>query len=282
MSMWSHLYWYLPRRSNVWAHLLTCCALVASLCCGSVAADDTADPKIVTNSIGMSFVQITIAAVSENEALAIASLKRRLAPRRSYYLGVHEVRQSDFKKVLGRNPSVFASSGKLRDRNEGVVTGGLPVDSVSWNDAVAFCEKLSSLPREQTAGRRYRLPSSNEWEYAARAGSSQTWCFGDDRRKLDEYAWFGFDRCDRRTHAVGGKKANGFGLYDMYGNVWEWCENADARETDTDSDTSVKPSRIIRGGGWMSEPRRCNSVYRQSDPPTVGDSDTGFRVVLEQ
>jgi formylglycine-generating enzyme required for sulfatase activity len=262
-------------------------ALIASFFGSDAVADDNAGQKdagqeIVKNSIGMPFVRITIASDHESDATVIASLKRRLAPRSSYYLGVYEVRQSDFSQVLGRNPSVFADSGKLRDRTDGVATDRLPVDSVSWNDAVSFCNELSKLPLEQDAGRVYRLPTSDEWEYAARAGSGDMWCFGGDRRKLDEYAWFGFDRCGRRPHVVGGKSANAFGLYDMYGNVWEWCQDADSRETPNGSQIAEEPSRVICGGGWMSEPRRCNSVYSQSDPPTVGDPDTGFRVVMER
>lgn len=244
-------------------------------------SDDRKGPEVVTNSIGMTFARITIGPEQTNDGAVVAALKRRLRATGGYYLGVYEVRQADFATVLDRNPSVFAESRPLRSRVEGVATGDLPVDSVSWNDAVAFCERLSSLPEEQRAGRRYRLPSSDEWEYAARAGSGQTWCFGDDPTKLDEHAWFGFDRCGQRTHVVGGKKANAFGLHDMYGNVWEWCQDADATDAATATNSPAPPSRIIRGGGWMSEPRRCNSVYSPSDPPGVGDPDSGFRVVME-
>ena len=255
--------------------------LSAVFFCSQAVADDANDSAIVKNSIGMPFVRITIEPEHDSDAFVIAGLKRRLAPGRVYYLGMYEVTQSDFIKLLGRNPSVFAASGKLKDRTVGVATERLPVDSVSWNDAVSFCRKLSKLPQEQRAGRRYRLPSSDEWEYAARGGTASLWDFGDDRHKLGEYAWFGFDRCGRRTHVVGGKKANALGLYDMYGNVWEWSQDADTRDAVGGSPASQSPSRIIRGGGWMSEPGRCNSVYWQSDPPAIGDPDTGFRVLME-
>ena len=262
--------------------LVTLITLIVGSLGTHAAANPVATQDVVENSIGMPFVGITVEHARPNDEPAVASLKRRLAPRRLYYLGVYEVRQSDFTKVLSRNPSAFASSGKLKDRVQGVATDRLPVDSVSWNDAVAFCQALSNIPDEQNAGRRYRLPSSDEWEYAARAGSGDMWCYGNDRHKLHEYAWFGFDRCGRRPHVVGEKSANAFGLYDMYGNLWEWCQDPDSREAAGGSQAARSPSRIIRGGGWMSEPGRCNSVYWKADPPTVGDPDTGFRVVMEQ
>ena len=98
------------------------------------------------------------------------------------------------------------------------------MEIVSWDDAVAFCEKLSALPAEQAAGRVYRLPTEAEWEYACRAGTTTAYSFGDDEQDLGKYAWFG-KNSGKTTHAVGEKLPNGWGLYDMHGNVLEWCSD---------------------------------------------------------
>jgi formylglycine-generating enzyme required for sulfatase activity len=210
-------------------------------------------------------------------------LAKLLSKQQEYYLGTCEVTQDEFQRVTQRNPSEFSPGGKLRKRVAGIDTNRLPVDSVCWFDAIEFCDKLSALPAERSAGRSYRLPTETEWEFAARAGSDDKWCFGEDRKKLHEYAWFGFEKCGMRTHCVGEKKPNRFGLFDMYGNVWEWCQDSRLPPLDAAKKTradAASTSHIIRGGGWMSEPGRCNSSYGTTDPASIGDTDSGFRVVL--
>jgi formylglycine-generating enzyme required for sulfatase activity len=145
------------------------------------------------------------------------------------------------------------------------------VDSVSWKDAVEFCRKLS-----QTTGREYRLPTEAEWEYACRAGTS-----GPYAGKVDAMTWYGTNS-GSQTHPVGQKQPNGFGLYDMYGNVWEWCQSkykpypynaTDGREALQETDV-----RVMRGGSWQSSASSCRSSYRRRVMPDL--SSVGFRVVL--
>ena len=119
-----------------------------------------------------------------------------------YYMGIYPVTQSEYKHVMGSNPSCFKG-----DR--------IPVDMVSWEDAMAFIERLNSFKEERSQGREYRLPTEAEWEYACRAGSTTPYCFGDDRGKLGDYAWF-FRNSGKSSHPVGEKKANSWGLYDMH------------------------------------------------------------------
>jgi len=132
---------------------------------------------------------------------------------------------------------------------------------------VAFCAKLSSLPSEVAAGRVYRLPTEAEWEYACRAGTTTEYSFGDDEKDLGKYAWYD-DNSGRTTHAVGEKLPNGWGLYDMHGNVWEWCSDAEGS------------SRVFRGGGWSLGASFCRSAYRFTNVPTRRSSNDGFRLAL--
>jgi formylglycine-generating enzyme required for sulfatase activity len=124
-----------------------------------------------------------------------------------YYLGKYPVTQEQYQAVMGNNPSHFQDNSKN------------PVETVSWNDAKAFCEKVFEKTRQKV-----RLPTEAEWEYGCRAGTQTRYCFGDDETQLDEYAWYA-QNSESKTHPVGQKKPNNWGLYDMHGNAWEWCED---------------------------------------------------------
>ncbi|MDQ0291906.1 SUMF1/EgtB/PvdO family nonheme iron enzyme [Oligosphaera ethanolica] len=197
-----------------------------------------------------------------------------------FYLGVTEVTQAQWEAVRGTNPSFYRGAA-------------LPVDCVSWADAVAFCERLSATETGVT----YRLPTEAEWEYACRAGSQQefSWHWSDELEGeigIEDYAWYGGNASDA-THEVGKLKPNRWGLYDMHGNVWEWCQDW-AGPYSQDKQTDPKgaaggPFRLLRGGGnnylrgggnnYLSWCYR--SAARLGRRPLLGDISIGFRIVRE-
>jgi formylglycine-generating enzyme required for sulfatase activity len=185
---------------------------------------------------------------------------------RPFYMGAHEVTQTQYEAVVGTNPSHFKGSNN-------------PVDCVSWNDAIEFCKAISNPD-----GVTIRLPTEAEWEYACRAGSSGRFCFGDPNSDLGEYAWY-FGNAGSETHPVGQKKSNAWGLYDMHGNVWEWCaDNWHVGYKDAPTDGSAwqgtNPFHVVRGGSWHSNPRHCCSPLRYALAPDSQFNYLGFRVVF--
>jgi formylglycine-generating enzyme required for sulfatase activity len=154
---------------------------------------------------------------------------------------------------------------------------------VSWDDAVDFCKKLSG-----STGDTYRLPTEAEWEYSCRAGSSRMYSFGDSTGQLGQYAWFrgnAWDIDEKYAHGVGQKRANDFGLYDMHGNVYEWC--SDRYDTDYYGNSpgndpqgpSGGSSRVYRGGSWNFTPQYCRSANRFRFTPSNRILSLGFRVL---
>jgi len=222
---------------------------------------------------------------------------------RPFYLGVHEVTQAQYEAVMGSNPSRFAATGTGKDKVAGQSTGQHPVETVSWLDAVKFCNKLSELegftPFYEIDGKNvrvtdwrakgYRLPTEAEWEYACRAGTASRWSFGDNPADLGEHAWFD-GNSEYRTHPVGEKRPNAFGLFDMAGSVWEWCWDAydkdyykqSRRDDPTGPDAAGAANRVIRGGSWRSSPRLCRSAFRGGYAPGYRFSYLGFRLALVQ
>lgn len=184
----------------------------------------------------------------------------------SFYIGKYEVTQAQYRAVMGTNPSNFKGDN-------------LPVEQVSWNEAKEFCRRLSWM-----TGREYRLPSEAEWEYACRAGTT-----GDYAGNLDSMAWYSRN-AGEKTHPVGQKQANGFGLYDMHGNVWEWCEDwYHESYNGAPSDGSAWVSgggqlRVQRGGSWANNAYGLRSAgrywYVPNSRPSVFDGG-GFRVVAD-
>ena len=218
------------------------------------------------NSIGMKFVRVPAGSfdMGSNSGDGDEKPVHGVTISRSFYLQATEVTQGQWRSVMGNNPSYFEGDD-------------LPVESVSWNDVQKFIRKLNA----REGGNKYRLPTEAEWEYAARAGSTGKYCFGDDEGRLGEYAWYK-SNSGARSHPVGGKRANTWGLYDMHGNVWEWVQDWYG---DYSSGSSTDPvgrstgsNRVARGGGWHDTAGDCRSAYRGWYGPGYGGSGLGFRL----
>jgi formylglycine-generating enzyme required for sulfatase activity len=206
---------------------------------------------------------------------------------RPFCLGMYEVTQDEYQRVMGKNPSAFCATGNSKDAVAGQETKRFPVEQVSWDEAAEFCRKLSEMSEERAARRRYCLPTEAQWEYACRAGSQTQWHFGDEKPRLWEYGWFNENAGDK-THCVGQLKANPFGLFDMYGNVWEFCadwwyDKYYAITPEDDPTGSPAGSRRVRRGGswtWTVPAGRCRSANRDSFTPGDNWADLGFRAAL--
>ncbi len=186
----------------------------------------------------------------------------------AFYMGKYLVTQEQYQAVMGTNPSHFTG-----DPNR-------PVEMVSWNDAVAFCQALATK-----SGYNIRLPSEAEWEYACKAdkGNVDTkYYFGDDDSQLGTYAWYN-SNSGSTTHAVGTRTGNSFGLYDLSGNVWEWCNDWYGSYSSSSVPDPTGPSsgtyRVHRGGSWDSDDYLCRSSLRRWSSPTLTININGFRVV---
>ena len=186
----------------------------------------------------------------------------------AFLISPYLVTQVQFKAVMGNNPSAF-------------IGDQLPVETVSWLDAVSFCNKLSNLNGLEPCytinedgdnamfnakANGFRLPTEGEWEYACKSGTADV-RYGN----LDDIAWYK-ENANKQTHPIGKKEPNSWGLYDMLGNVWEWC-------TDVYDETVYGSYRIIRGGGWSDEARGCLATNRRrSHPKAFKIDDLGFRL----
>ena len=190
----------------------------------------------------------------------------RVTITKPYYIGKYPVTQEQWQQVMGVNPSHF--QGKKN-----------PVEMISWDDCQQFMEKL----KEKVPAQTFRLPTEAEWEYACRAGSTTDYHFGDNPAELGDYAWYN-DNSYATTHPVGAKKPNAWGLYDMTGNVWEWCSDWNASYTAADQIDPTGPatglSHVMRGGSWNLGARYAQSAHRERDVADTRDDVTGVRCVL--
>ncbi len=265
-------------------------------------------PIELTNSIGMKFRLIppgefTIGSTAEEIAAALKDVSPddMVILTQPIYLGVNEVTQAEYEKVMGVNPSHFAPMGMGQEAVAGLKTTEHPVEMVSWYDAAEFSAKLSKQEKLKPFyfregdtiapldGTGYRLPTEAEWEFACRAGTPTKYWIGDKDEDLVRAGWFR-GNSGGRTHAAGELKANPFGLADIHGNVWEWVQ--DGWDATFDGQFQDKPAinpnvpfytlspRVLRGGHWQDSASNCRSSNRLANVPTNLNLNLGFRVVL--
>jgi serine/threonine-protein kinase len=254
-------------------------------------------PVAVTNSIGMKLVLIPpgefemgsphelideeLKTASKDDKWYLDRLpsegpRHHVRITRPFYLGMYPVTQEEYQKAMGASPSEFSATGKSKDHVAGQETKRFPVEMVSWQDTDEFCSRLSELSEEKSAGARYRLPSEAQWEYACRAGSTGRWFFSpaSDEKKaaenlLPDYAWFS-NNSGGRPHAVGGRQASPWGLYDIYGNVWQWCQDWYGKDyygkspVDDPAGPTGGSDRVNRGGSWFGPAWHCRSADRDN------------------
>ncbi|MDR2690543.1 MAG: formylglycine-generating enzyme family protein [Azoarcus sp.] len=248
--------------------------LILMPCALLLAACSATDPDAATlvNTIDMEFVLIPSGSFpmgcdsDEKGCDDDESPRHQVTISQPFYLGKHEVTQAQWVKVMGHNPSYFEGYDK-------------PVERVSWNEIQIFIERLNR--KEGTD--KYRLPTEAEWEYAARAGTTSAYSFGNDVGQADQYVWHN-GNSGEQTHPVGHKQPNSWGLYDMHGNVYEWVqdwydENYYALGAATDPSGPAEGSRrVLRGSVWCDGMENLRSAHRNHDSPDFQSENYGFRL----
>jgi len=230
----------------------------------------------ITNSLGMQFVYIQpgtfmMGSPPSEPGRDSDERQHRVTLTKGFYMQTTEVTQGQWRAVMGNNPSNFKNCGN-----------DCPVEQISWNDSQTFIQKLNR--KEGTY--RYRLPTEAQWEYAARAGSKKGFCFGDDARKLGQYAWSWYNS-KTSPNPVAQKKPNDWGLYDIHGNVYEWCQDwkgsyPTGPVTDPTGPSSGS-SRVLRGGSWVSKvvnARNFRLANRNGGKPGLRGDWVGFRLAF--
>ena len=269
--------------------------------------------KQITNSIGMKLVLIPAGKFMMGSPASESGRKplpahnsdeeqHEVEITQPFYMGMYAVTQEEYKRVMGNNPSYFSATGDGKAQVQGMDTSRFPVEQVSWDDAVEFCRKLSEMSQEKTGGVVYRLPTEAQWEYACRAGTTTAFNVGNslsvEQANIDDGVWQGRGGSSqfvegklslKRTTAVGSYQPNAFGLYDMHGNVLQWCQDwysekplggKDPVVTTEDSDpgrgrtiglldadgklvATIAGSRRVARGGFYNRPGSdCRSASR--------------------
>jgi formylglycine-generating enzyme required for sulfatase activity len=255
--------------------------------------------KTITNAIGMKLILIPagkflMGSPADEIERDADELQHEVTITKPFYMGVYEVTQGQYQKVMGKNTSHF------NPKNGG--TPDHPADQVTWEEAGQFCGKLSAFQAERSAGRTYRLPTEAEWEYACRAGTKTAFHFGASLSSKQanfngRYPYGGAEEGPylQRTVKVGSYQPNAFGLYDMHGNVAEWCSDwydenyyrNSPKEDPRGPPNGVLPTgfgefyHVVRGGCWLDEGRGCRAAYRFRYMPSDRYRLVGFRVVCE-
>lgn len=222
----------------------------------------------IKNSIGMEFMLIPAGEFFLDPSEFDYEISAKVTIPEQFYLGKYQVTQKQWNIVMGDYPSCFEGDSR-------------PVECITWNKIQEFIKRLNELENTD----RYRLPSEAEWEYACRACTDTKYFFGDSLQKLDDYAWY-YLNSGHETHPVGQKKPNPWGLHDMYGNVWEWCqdryhrnyEEALAQGSAWDFVGSI--GIVLRGGAWVNYSDKCRSSYRSSFDSDYASYSVGFRLLM--
>ena len=255
-----------------------CVSLVVALASyRPIHAQPSDPPKNFTNSIGMKFVWIPpgtfiMGSPKEEKERAANETPHKVTLTKGFYMGVHTVTQEQWQAVMGNNPSHFKG-----ERN-------LPVEMVSWNDCQKFIKKLLDKDKKP-----YRLSTEAEWEFCCRAGTTTPFFCGEtistDQANYNGEITYGNGKQGERrgkTMPVGSFPANAWGLHDMHGNVWQWCQDWYDDYSQNDVTDPRGPSegkrRVVRGGGWSNIPGACRSAYRAHPRSDDRDGHTGFRL----
>ena len=223
-------------------------------------------PRTITNSLGIKMNLIPAGKFTMGEG----ATAHEVTLTQPFYLGATEVTNAQGILLMGFTPSKWRAADH-------------PVGNLKWHEALKFCEILSSRPAEKAAGRVYRLPTEAEWEFACRAGSTTTYSFGDDESLLGDFGWFD-GNSNGKTHPVGWKQPNAWGLYDMHGNASEWCSDwygdyAGGSATNPRG-LSEGSLRVNRGGSRGSSAGACRSAGRGRNDPSSNYGSVGFRLAL--
>jgi len=234
-------------------------------------ADQLGVPVHTTNSLGMKLNLIppgefTMGSPASETGRLDTETEHLVKITKPFYLSEHEVTQEQYERVMGKNPSFYKGTNK-------------PVEEVSWDDAADFCRKLSDQEGDQ-----YRLPTEAEWEYACRAGTTTKYGFDDDDdvSLLGEYAWY-WDSSKLTTHSVGELKPNPWGLHDMHGNVWEWCQDwygpyGSEKVVSDPKGPASSDFRVLRGGAFTYQPGSIRAAHRNYIQPDGRNYSIGFRL----
>jgi formylglycine-generating enzyme required for sulfatase activity len=260
-------------------------------------------PHTFVNRLGMTLVWIPqgcfdMGSSPEDPEGYPKEIQHRVTLTKGFYLGTCLVTQEQWAKVMGYNPSEF-KAGKLDIENATwddlvewvhlvITQPNLPVENVTWDECHEFLKRLSKRD-----GVVYRLPTEAEWEYACRAGTTTRYSFGDHAILLGQYAWYD-KNSNWKTHPVGLKKPNRWGLYDMHGNVWQWCSDwygPYSKEAVTDPigppsgdgyQEKERNWRVIRGGSFFDNENTARCAFHDGDDPKKTGDHIGFRVVRER
>jgi formylglycine-generating enzyme required for sulfatase activity len=279
-------------------------------------------PVEFTNSLGMQFrlvppgefrrgstpdeIDALLPIVDPTDEFWEVALKSEAPPHtviltQPFYVAIHEVTQRDYADVTGATPSFFSATGPGRQAVANLDTNRHPVELVNWNQATDFCNRVSAREQLQAAyewvgddlvarpNAGYRLPTEAEWEFACRAGTTTRYATGDSGDDLRHVAWYQWS-AGGRTHPVGELQANAFGLHDMLGNVWEWCQDGwdnaafveylDRDAVDPTGPSLPQPMHVFKGGNWRNSALGCRSAARGAMGRARSESRVGFRVLL--